>query len=448
MKWQLLLYVPLVLSWLYAGSVHSVEVLSLEQAVARAQEIDPWLQQSNLLEQSQKAESESVSALPDPVVSVGVANLPLDSFDFSQEAMTQAKIGIAQMFPRGSTLRLREEKLQRMSEQEPLKREDRKHKVKVTVAHLWLEAFRAAKSIELIEKDRSLFEHLVDVAQSSYSTAMANTKQQDLVRAQLELTRLEDRLFRLHQHQDEKKARLKEWLYAGDVGALGEEFELADQLPEIVVSQNFPILSATEEKSNLLARYIQQHPLLRGLDTAIQASSTDIELARQAYKPQWGINAGYGYRDTDPTGQDRADFFSVGVSFDMPIFSRNKKSKKVKAAQSKTESIKTQKALQLRQLVSGFESAQAKLKRLEQRKTLYSARLLKEMHEQAEASLTAYTNDDGDFSEVVRARIAELNAHIDALNIDVDRLKTIAELNYFLAGAEATNSAGEHDEKN
>ncbi|WNO11142.1 TolC family protein [Teredinibacter sp. KSP-S5-2] len=448
MKRQYLFSVPLVFTWLLTGFVHAAEVLSLEQAVARAQEIDPWLQQSVLLEQSQKAESEFVSALPDPVVSVGVANLPLDSFDFSQEAMTQAKIGVAQMFPRGATLRLREEKLQRMSQQEPFKREDRKQKVKVTVTHLWLEAFRAAKSIQLIEKDRSLFEHLVDVAQSSYSTAMANTKQQDLVRAQLELTRLEDRLFRLHQHQDEKKARLKEWLSAGEVGVTGEVFKLTDQLPEIAVSQNYKSVSATSENSNLLAHYIQQHPVLMGLDTQIEASSTDIELARQAYKPQWGINAGYGYRDTDPTGQDRADFFSVGVSFDMPIFSRSKKSKKVKAAQTKTESIKTQKALQLRQLVSGFESAQAKLQRMEQRKTLYSARLLKEMHEQAEASLTAYTNDDGDFSEVVRARIAELNAHIDALNIDVDRLKTIAELNYFLAGAEAVNYAGEHDEKN
>ena len=60
------------------------------------------------------------------------------------------------------------------------------------------------------------------------------------------------------------------------------------------------------------------------------------------------------------------------------------------------------------------------------------------MHEQAEASLSAYTNDDGDFSEVVRARIAELNARVEALDIEIDRRQTISQLNYFFAGVDAT----------
>ena len=48
--------------------------------------------------------------------------------------------------------------------------------------------------------------------------------------------------------------------------------------------------------------------------------------------------------------------------------------------------------------------------------------------------MSAYTSDDGDFAEVVRARIAELNAKIEALDIDVQRAKTIVQLNYFLVG--------------
>ena len=40
-----------------------------------------------------------------------------------------------------------------------------------------------------------------------------------------------------------------------------------------------------------------------------------------------------------------------------------------------------------------------------------------------------------DFAEAVRARIAELNAKVDALAIDVDRQKTIAQINYLLAQA-------------
>ena len=44
-----------------------------------------------------------------------------------------------------------------------------------------------------------------------------------------------------------------------------------------------------------------------------------------------------------------------------------------------------------------------------------------------------------ELAEVVRARIAELNARIDALHISIDRLKTIAQLNYFLIDGSAVD---------
>jgi hypothetical protein len=58
-----------------------------------------------------------------------------------------------------------------------------------------------------------------------------------------------------------------------------------------------------------------------------------------------------------------------------------------------------------------------------------------EIAEQAEASLTAYTRDDGDFAEVVRARIDGLNARIEALDIDIARLQVISQLNYFFTNS-------------
>ena len=43
---------------------------------------------------------------------------------------------------------------------------------------------------------------------------------------------------------------------------------------------------------------------------------------------------------------------------------------------------------------------------------------------------------------MVRGRITELNSRIDSLNIDVDRLKTIAQLNYLFSKVQpsATNN--------
>ena len=140
-------------------------------------------------------------------------------------------------------------------------------------------------------------------------------------------------------------------------------------------------------------------------------------------------------------GNDRADFFSMGVAFDLPLFTSKRQDQQVQSAAAQSESVRTERALILRRMVAEFDSQRSRLLRLEQRRELYRTRLLEEIHEQAEASLTAYTNDDGDFAEVVRARIAELNARIDALNIDVDRLKIIAKINYFFATA-SVNAGG------
>ena len=104
--------------------------------------------------------------------------------------------------------------------------------------------------------------------------------------------------------------------------------------------------------------------------------------------------------------------------------------------------MKTERALILRQLKSGFETAEAQYLRLIERKSLFDTRLLKEMSEQAEASLSAYTHDDGDFAEVVRARIAELNARIEALNVNIEIQKNIAQLNCFQVGQGINNQAG------
>jgi len=91
---------------------------------------------------------------------------------------------------------------------------------------------------------------------------------------------------------------------------------------------------------------------------------------------------------------------------------------------------------------ASLDSALSALDRLNQRRELYEGRLLNEVHDQAEATLNAYTNDNGDFAEVMRARIAELNTNIDFLNIRIDRLKTIAEINYFFPSA-ASDSQGD-----
>jgi outer membrane protein TolC len=414
--------------------------LSIERAVYLAQKNDPWLVGSQHSQDAIDSMSIAAGTMPDPKVSLGVANIAADSFDFSQEGMTQFKVGVSQMFPRGDTLQLRQQQLKQIGGQYPFMREDRKAKLSVTAVKLWLDVFKAQQSIALIEQNRSLFEQLTDVAQASYSSAVGKTRQQDIVRAQLELTRLDDRLTVLKQNRETSFQKLSQLLsdYRGgdysnntNTPQFLSDQNLPAKLPNIAMLNEAYFTSPKEVGIQSLFEVFAKHPVVRALDQKIEASKSNISLAKQKYKPAWGVNMGYGVRDKAPTGQDRADLFSFGINFDIPLFTGNKQDKEVQSAISKSSSVKTEKWLLIRKLNAEFEMHRSDLIRLNERQKLYQQRLLPQMHDQAEASLTAYTNDDGDFSEVVRSRIAELNAAIEALGINVERQKSIVQLNYY-----------------
>lgn len=422
-----------------AAPAESAGPLGLAAAVDIAVARDPWLAGSHYTQAALADEAIAAATLPDPKLSLMAGNFPVDTFELNQEAMTQVSVGLSQMFPRGDTLALSQQQKQQLAQRHPLLRADRRARVRATVTQLWLEVFRARESVRIIEADRGLFEHLVDAAEAGYASTVGRTRQQDLIRAQLELTRLEDRLTVLKQQEEAARRQLWEWL-GGQAGR-----PIAGQLPALEPAVQLSPASSDQERYEQL----RLHPVLQALDLQIAATATDIELARQQYRPEWGISAQYGYRDDDPMGRDRADLFSLGVTFDLPLFTANRQDRHLSAAVSRTEAIRTEKQLLSRRLVAQLESATVELTRLEERHVLYAERLLPQMSDQAEAALAAYNNDDGDFAEAVRARIAELNARIEALVIAVERQKTIARINYLLAEADpgqpgaASNRQGE-----
>jgi outer membrane protein TolC len=417
-------------------------VLTLEMTAEAGQRNDPWLVGNQHSQNAIESLSVSAGTLPDPQMSLGFSNLPTDGFDFGQENMTQFKVGVSQMFPRGDSLAIRRKQLEQIASQFPFQRQDRNAKVVVVVSQLWLDAYLAQESIALIEKDRPLFEQLADVAEASYSSTVGRTRQQDIVRAQLELTRLDDRLTILRQQQEVTVERLSEWLseyfieqyiekIAASMVVPWSRLVLSRELPDIAMLNTALYSAKQEAEPQILFEYFSQHPSVKDLEQKIKASITGIDLAKQKYKPEWGINANYGYRDDDPLGNSRADFFSVGATFDLPLFTANRQDKEVQSAVSQAEAVKTDKWLLVRNMIAGFEKSKRQLHRLNDRQNIYQETLLPEMRDQAEASLNAYTVDDGDFNEVVRARIDELNALIEALEIEVARQKAIIQMNYF-----------------
>lgn len=449
---QLTLVGAAVLLTLSASETRAEVKYSLSEAIDQAIGQDPWLHSSKLKQTAIDNRSIAAGALPDPQLSIGMMNLPTDTWKFDQEGMTQFQVGIAQALPRGDTLALKQAKLNIMSSQYPLLREARIAQIKSTVSQLWLDAYQAQKIITLINDDRALFEQMADVAKASYSNVIGQTRQQDVIRAQLELIQLEDRITVEQLKHDVALAKLKEWLHAYSTPSpdfaesltSSENISVSDTLPHIEL-ENPELQSTTNLSHTELARIVASHPVILVEDKKYLAARKDVALSEQAYKPQWAVKASYAYRDDMPSGDNRADLFSLGVTVDLPLFTENRQDKQLRAAILDSEAVKTDKLVLMKQMISEVEKELRQLNRLSEREQLYNTQLVSQSHDQAEAALTAYTNDDGDFAEVVRARISELNTKIAALTIKLERLKTIARLNYFLTPATTASHAPEDE---
>lgn len=418
--------------------------ITMQDAVKIAIQHDPWLTGNQLQERALRAASKGANSLPEPKLSMGLLNLPTDGFTFNQEPMTQIKVGVAQIFPRGDSLAIKQQQLRYQAEQHPYQREDRKAKIRAAVSQLWLDVLKAEHTIHLIERDRVLFEQLVDIVKASYSSAQGNTRQQDVISAQLELARLDDRLTVVNSQRDVALTKLFEWLDPSAQLAVAETFAANTTLPRSPeLSDKIKVLLQRTDNLSLL-QLLTHHPALLAIEQSAKAKDIAIKLAKQKYKPQWGVNASYAYRDDDPLGQSRADFFSIGITVDVPIFGYTQQDSEVLASRLTAQSIETDKRLLQQRMLSQMLSLYQQEIRYGQREEGFITSILPQIQEQADASLSAYTNDDGDFSAVMRVRIEQLNTQIELLDIQIEKYKTRMQILYFLTGHTSLAYTGEY----
>ena len=94
----------LLLAWTVTAGA---ETLSIDKAESLATSRDTGYK--SLVKQSRAMEDSAVAAgqLPDPMVSIGWLNLPVEDFNLRAEPMNQVKIGFKQIFPAGDTLDLK-----------------------------------------------------------------------------------------------------------------------------------------------------------------------------------------------------------------------------------------------------------------------------------------------------------------------------------------------------
>lgn len=113
--------------------------LSLPEAVLIAQDAnEPSSSVFDARADALERQGAAADTLPDPVLSAGFANVPLSDLDPNREPMTQARIGMRQMFPRGDTRRLTREQRSAEARAMQASRDMTDRQITLSVREAWL----------------------------------------------------------------------------------------------------------------------------------------------------------------------------------------------------------------------------------------------------------------------------------------------------------------------
>lgn len=387
--------------------------LQLSELIEEALGNNPQLLSSQKAWLSETARVPQAGALPDPVISFNLINLPVNSFDFDREPMTGKQIAIMQMFPFPGKQGLREDIARENATVAELRYLELSSQLiqKVKVAYYSL--FFSDKAIEITLKNSEVLQEFAQIAETKYSVGTG--LQQDVLRAQVELSKMTDRLINLQQTRDASEAKLNTLLNrpANSPIATLEKLTYKD-------------LPLDFESLTLLAD--EHRPLLKAWDAMVRQSTQKINLARKEYWPDFSLGLAYSQRELLKNGTGGADFISGMFSAKIPLYFWRKQRKQVEESKYKQISVQDQSREVRNQVFSSLEITLSDVKKNSRLIDLFETGIIPQAAQSLQAAIAGYQTDKVDFLTLLNNQINLFNFEQDYYRVLSDYFKGIAML--------------------
>ena len=373
-------------------SVGALEVNELRSLVDYALENNPEINAAYQMHRAALERVPQVTALPDPKLSYRY---------FFEEVETRVgpqehAIGLSQTLPWFGKLRLQGVAASESAKAAAERIASVRNKVIAEVASAWYELYYLGQSIEIVRGNRDLVLHLERVARARYGTGAATHA--DVIRAQVELGNIENRLASLEDRRSPLSARLN--------AALNRPTTELFSLPTDV---SFLAVPLSDEQ--ILERVALNNPELQATDFDIKSARALKERAKKNYLPNFTVGVDYiatgesrmpGVADSG----DNALSASVGVT--LPIW-RSSYDAGVKEAEAKIHREQYRRD----QLLNGFHAdtvtALFRLRDAERQIDLYKNTLLPKANESLAATQRAYSAGASPFAELIDSQRVLLN---------------------------------------
>ena len=379
------------------------------------------LKASFLSYKSSLLKAPQVSTLPDPVLSYGY---------FFQQVETrvgpqQHKVGVMQPIPWFGKLSLKESIANHEARAALYSFLLKKNQLASQVVSAYFELAFLEQATQITEANLELLKRWEQVVTQRYRSQTGT--QADLIKVQVELGKMEDKLQELSQ--------LKQPLLSRFNALLNRRSDAPTEIdPKGLEGTSIsPMQTSEVSQGNLEQKLPEHNPELLLLEALTKAKEAGIDLANKNFYPDFGIGADYIFvGDRDSAGSESGDDALVGMfSITLPLYRS-----KYKAALSQAE---TDKAAILQMKTAKFHELSAELAKTifettdsRRRIRLFRDTLIPKADESLESTYTAFEAGESTFLELLDTERSVLDFQLSLARAQADLQIASAKLRSLL----------------
>ena len=345
--------------------------------------------------------SRAAGQLPDPVLRVGVENLPVtgaDHLSTTRDSMTMKRIGISQEWVSPAKRAARQAAAEAAIQREAVQAQVAIADTRLQTALAYLDAFYAGEALKLT----TLMEHHAheELEAARARLASATGSSQEVLSLTGARGSSEDESAEALQRQDGAKLVLQRW-----VGVK------PDDLVPVSVA---PL--PTEEA------YVGWHPSVAAMQRDLELSKQAAAVAGTNRKPNWTWELTYGQR----TGY--SDMVSLGVSIPLTVAAGERQDRETAAKLALIDKAEADLAEAMRAAAAEYQTLRSDAQRLQQRIERYRVGVVIPAGQRTVAATAAYRSNQAGLVTLFEARHAEVEVQRKLLKLQRDLAKAQAQL--------------------
>ena len=383
-------------------------VIRINEMVEEALRVNPEILAAQKAVEAARQRPTQVGSLPDPMFSVGyaAAGAPYPGAGIGKEPTANIGAMVSQQLPGPGKLKLRSTIAQHEADETYQAYVQTQLRVVAQLKTAYHELHHAWIALEVIERNRSLMEQIVRVTEARYAVGQA--QQQDIFKAQTQISLLEARKTKALQDKERAEAEMNMVLARNPSTPVGR--------PPMQTAKEILV---TLDQLNAAAR--DTSPLLRGAGKRIERTELALNLAQKEKTPDYTVSAGYFNMGTMP------DMYQFRLDFNLPnVFTAKKRAATTEQYQMVSQMRRMYEATDqniLFRLKDDWLSSSTSWKLMQ----MYATTLIPQATLTLESSMTAYQTGKVDFTTLLMNLQAvleyEMNYHEEMMNYHVSLVR-------------------------